>query len=209
MRAGAVFYIWHADSEGFNFRAACREVDWRVRQCLVWVKNAMVLGRQDYQWRHEPCLYGWKDGAAHTWLGGRAKTTIARADLAWQAARVPEGYCVVIDGEACLISGKEVMVRSYASTALEFARPARNADHPTMKPVDLFECQIRNSARKGAIVLDPFGGSGTTVIAAERTGRRARTLELDGRYADVIRRRWAELVHGEACDWRALTPPAD
>ncbi|NLF32047.1 MAG: DNA modification methylase [Planctomycetes bacterium] len=209
MGPGAVFYIWHADSEGFNFRSACRAVGWQIRQCLVWVKNAMVLGRQDYQWRHEPCLYGWKDGAGHTWLGGRKQTTIARADPPWQAARVPDGWCVVIDGQACVIRGRGVTVQPVESTALVFDRPARNADHPTMKPVDLFEHQIRNSARRGALVLDPFGGSGTTVIAAEQTGRRARTLEFDARYADVIRRRWAELVHGEGCDWQALTPPAD
>ena len=175
MRPGAAYYVWHADSEGLNFRMACRSAGWTVRQNLVWVKNSMVLGRQDYQWQHEPCLYGWKDGAAHTWLGGRRHTT-------------------VIDQADPL------------TTVLRFDRPGRNAEHPTMKPVDLFEFQVRNSARRGEVVLDPFGGSGTTVIACERTGRRARTMELDPRYADVIRKRWAEHVHGSGCDWRRLTP---
>lgn len=80
MRAGAVFYIWHADSEGFNFRGACRDAGWHVRQCLIWNKNAMVMGRQDYQWKHEPCLYGWKDGAAHTWTSDRKQTTVIDFD---------------------------------------------------------------------------------------------------------------------------------
>ena len=167
LRPGGAVYIWHADSNGRLFRQACHGVGWPVRQCLIWVKNALVLGRQDYQWQHEPCLYGWKPGAAHQWHGGRKQTTV-----------------------------------------LEFDRPQRNGEHPTMKPVALFERLITNSAKPGEIVLDPFGGSGTTAIAAERTGRSARLLELDPRYADVIRKRWAEFVHGAGCDWEALTPHA-
>jgi len=165
MMPGATFYIWHADSEGFNFRGTCRDVGWPVRQCLIWSKDVMVMGRQDYHWQHEPCLYGWKPGASHQWLADRKQTTV-----------------------------------------LNFARPKRNADHPTMKPVALFEYQVRNSTRFGQRVLDPFGGSGTTVIACERAGRVARTVELDPRYADVIRRRWANYVYGEGCDWKELTP---
>jgi len=209
MRPGAIFYVWHADSEGFNFRAACRDVGWRVRQCLVWVKNAMVLGRQDYQWRHEPCLYGWKDGAAHTWLGDRSQTTITGADPAWGLAKVSEGWCVTIAGRSHLVTGRRVRIREYASSVLVFDRPSRSEDHPTMKPVDLFEYQIRNSARRGELILDPFAGSGTTVVAAERAGRVACVMELDPRYADVIRRRWAECLAGEGCDWRAATPPVN
>lgn len=151
MKPGATFYIWHADSEGYNFRGACRDAGWLVRQCLVWVKQHFVMGRQDYQWKHEPCLYGWKGGASHTWNSDRSQTTV-----------------------------------------LEFDRPARNADHPTMKPVELFEYLIKNSTEHGDVVLDSFGGSGTTVIACERTGRRARVMELDERYADVIVRRWEQ-----------------
>lgn len=149
MKPGAVFYIWHADSEGFNFRGACKDVGWQVRQCLVWVKNVMVLGRQDYQWRHEPCLYGWKDGAGHYWGSDRKQTTV-----------------------------------------LNFDKPARNAEHPTMKPIPLFAYQIENSSRRGNIVLDLFGGSGTTIIACEQTGRRGYLMELDPRYADVIVKRY-------------------
>lgn len=153
MRPGAVFYIWHADLEGYNFRAAARDVGWKVRQCLVWNKNSLVIGRQDYQWKHEPCLYGWKDGAAHYWGSDRAQTTV-----------------------------------------LDFKRPTRNGEHPTMKPVELMQYQVENSSKRGAIVLDLFGGSGSTLIACEKAGRKARLMELDPRYVDVIVRRWQEFT---------------
>lgn len=153
LKEGAAFYIWHADSEGFNFRGACRDVGWKVRECLIWSKNTFVLGRQDYQWQHEPCLYGWKDGAVHHWYSDRSQTTI-----------------------------------------LEFDRPNRNAEHPTMKPVGLFQYLIGNSTKPGDIVLDSFGGSGTTLIACEQSGRSARILELDPCYCDVIIERWQNLT---------------
>jgi len=151
MNPGAAFYIWHADSEGFNFRGAAFDIGWRVRQCLVWKKNTLVLGRQDYQWQHEPCLYGWKEGAAHSWYSDRKQTTI-----------------------------------------LEFNKPQRNGEHPTMKPVDLIQYQVENSSRAGDIVLDLFGGSGSTLIACEKTGRRNCSMELDPKYCDVIVRRWQQ-----------------
>lgn len=157
MKNGAAFYIWHADSEGYNFRGAVRDTGWMVRQCLIWVKNSMVLGRQDYQWKHEPCLYGWKDGAAHLWTSDRRQTTV-----------------------------------------LEFNKPNRNGEHPTMKPVELFEYQMLNSTNREAVVLDLFGGSGTTMIAAEKNGRSARLMELDPRYCDVIVRRWQDFTGQEA-----------
>lgn len=135
MRAGAAFYIWHADSEGYNFRAACREVGWKVRECLIWQKNTMVMGRQDYQWKHEPCLYGWKEGASHNWYSDRKQTTL-----------------------------------------LVFDRPTRNSEHPTMKPIPLIAYQMCNSTKPGDLVLDSFGGSGTTMIAAEQMGRRSRLM---------------------------------
>ena len=157
LKEGGAFYIWHADSEGFNFRGACRDVGWKVRECLVWVKNAFVMGRQDYQWKHEPCLYGWKEGASHNWYSDRCQTTV-----------------------------------------LEFARPNRNGEHPTMKPVELFRYLIANSTRKGQVVLDSFGGSGTTLIACENIGRKACLLELDPVYCDVIVKRWQNLTGQKA-----------
>lgn len=153
MKPGASFYIWHADLEGFNFRGACRDVEWKVRECLVWVKNSLVIGRQDYQWRHEPCLYGWKDGASHNWYSDRSQTTV-----------------------------------------LEFNKPARNGEHPTMKPVELFRYLIENSSKSGDVILDSFGGSGTTLIACEESGRCARLIELDPKYCDVIVRRWQNMT---------------
>jgi site-specific DNA-methyltransferase (adenine-specific) len=153
MKAGAVFYIWHADSEGYNFRGAAKDAGWTVRQCLIWKKSSLVLGRQDYQWQHEPCLYGWKDGAGHLWASDRKQTTI-----------------------------------------LEFDKPARNGEHPTMKPVALFEYQLLNNTKGGDIVLDSFGGSGTTLIAAEKNGRVARIMELDPKYCDVIVKRWQQFT---------------
>lgn len=157
MKPGAVFYIWHADSEGYNFRGAAKDAGWTVRQCLIWKKASMVLGRQDYQWKHEPCLYGWKDGAGHLWAADRKQTTI-----------------------------------------LEFDKPARNGEHPTMKPVALFEYQLLNNTKGGDIVLDSFGGSGTTLIAAEKNGRTAMIMELDPRYCDVIVKRWQEFTGKQA-----------
>jgi DNA modification methylase len=153
MKPGAVFYIWHADSEGYNFRGAARDAGWTVRQCLIWKKSTMVMGRQDYHWKHEPCLYGWKDGAGHLWAADRKQTTI-----------------------------------------LEFDKPSRNGEHPTMKPVGLFEYQMLNNTKGGDIVLDSFGGSGTTLIAAEKNGRIARIMELDPKYCDVIVKRWEDFT---------------
>lgn len=153
MKSGAVFYIWHADSEGYNFRGACHDTGWTVRQCLIWRKNVMVLGRQDYQWAHEPSLYGWKEGAAHLWASNRKQTTI-----------------------------------------LEFDRPARSKDHPTSKPVLLFDYQIKNNTKARDIVLDPFLGSGTSIIACEQNGRTCYGMELDPKYCDVIVNRYIGLV---------------
>ncbi|WP_208952181.1 site-specific DNA-methyltransferase [Rahnella sp. ChDrAdgB13] len=149
MKPGAVFYIWHAESEGMNFRGAAGDVMWQIRQCLIWNKNTHVLSRSDYHWKHEPCLYGWKSGAAHLWAGDRKQSTVLECD-----------------------------------------RPQKNAEHPTIKPVELFEGQILNNTRGGDIILDSFAGSGTTVIACEVTGRNGRLLEVDPRYVDVIIRRW-------------------
>ena len=165
LKPGAPFYIFHADSEGYNFRGACHDIGLRVRQCLVWKKNALVLGRQDYQWIHEPCLYGWKEGAGHGWYGDRSQTTV-----------------------------------------MEFNKPKKNDVHPTMKPVEMLVYLLQNSSKRGDVVLDTFGGSGSTLIACEQTGRVCRTVELDPRYCDAIRRRWAEFKHGEGCDWAKLTP---
>lgn len=157
MKKGAAFYCWYASSEVVNFHTSIEETGFMVKQELIWNKNSMVLGRQDYQWKHEPCLYGWLEGASHSWYSGRNQTTV-----------------------------------------LNFDKPQRNGDHPTMKPVALFDYQMQNSSKQGDIVLDLFGGSGTTMVAAEQNGRNAYLMEFDPRYADVIIRRWEELTGEKA-----------
>ena len=157
MKEGASFYIWYADIEAYNFVGGCIDIGWKVRQNLIWVKNQLVMGRKDYHFKHEPCLYGWKDGAAHNWYSDRKQTTV-----------------------------------------LEFNKPQRNGEHPTMKPVDLFEYQIQNSTKQNQLVLDSFGGSGTTLIACEKTNRKAYLMELDPKYCDVIIKRWQDFTGKQA-----------
>ena len=151
MKDGAAFYIWYASSQVYNFQGACDDTGLQVRQELIWNKNSLVLSRQDYQWKHEPCLYGWKNGSGHGWYSDRKQTTV-----------------------------------------IDCKRPSKSIEHPTMKPVELFEYQIKNSSKAGDIVLDLFGGSGTTIIASERCGRKARVMEKDPHYCDVIRRRYTK-----------------
>ena len=172
MRPGAPFYIWHADSEGYNFRGACRDAMLRVRQCLIWVKNSLIMGRQDFQWKHEPCLYGeseieedghepclygWTEGKKHYFFKNRRQTTV-----------------------------------------LNFDKPVKSAEHPTMKPIKLFDYQMQCSSKPGENVLDLFAGSGTTIMAAEQNGRHAFCMEYDPKYADVIVDRWEKFTGKKA-----------
>lgn len=150
MEKGASFYIFHSDGYSYWFRKALiNTVDLELRENLIWVKNSMVLGRQDYQWRHEPCLYGWKKGASHNWFSDRKQTTV-----------------------------------------MEFDRPTKSVEHPTMKPIPLFAYLIQNSSQEGWNVYDSFGGSGTTVMACEQLDRNGFLMELDPHYCDVIINRW-------------------
>lgn len=181
MKNGAAFYIWHADSEGLNFRGACEETGLHVRECLIWVKNSLVLGRSDYQWRHEPCLYGFKEGAAHYFTNSRAETTVIEQEPVDPDKMKKEELVAFV---------KKMLGEETPSTVIRMDKPTRNGDHPTMKPVALFDYLIRNSTKRGEIVLDSFAGSGTTIMACEQNGRKARCMELDPQYADVIIRRW-------------------
>lgn len=150
MEKGASFYIFHSDGYSYWFRKALiNTVDLELRENLIWVKNSMALGRQDYQWRHEPCLYGWKKGASHNWFSDRKQTTV-----------------------------------------MEFDRPTKSVEHPTMKPIPLFAYLIQNSSQEGWNVYDSFGGSGTTIMACEQLGRNGFSMELDPHYCDVIINRW-------------------
>jgi len=157
IKDGGSIYVFHADTEGLNFRKAMMSSGFKLAECLVWVKNAFVMGRQDYHWKHEPILYGWKPGASHYFINDRSQSTV-----------------------------------------LEFDKPVRNEDHPTMKPIDLIAYLINNSSKKNDIVLDLFGGSGTTMIACEQTNRKAFIMELDPKYCDVIVDRWEKFTNQKA-----------
>jgi DNA modification methylase len=151
VKEGGPIYVFFADSEGINFRVSFVNAGFKLAQCLIWVKNCLVMGRSDYQFKHEPILYGWKEGSAHCWYSDRKQTTI-----------------------------------------LEFNKPHRNVDHPTMKPLDIISYLIGNSSQTGEIVLDAFGGSGSTIMACEQTKRKGRSIELSPAYCDVIVKRWVK-----------------
>lgn len=184
LRMGGAFYIWHADSNGLDFRQQCENAGLKIRQNLVWVKNTFTLGRQDYQWRHEPCLYGWKEGASHYFIDKRNISTIIKSKDIYSADREE------------LISIIESMVEY--STVADADKPQRAEFHPTVKPIELIERQIKNSSRSGDLVLDLFGGSGTTLLACEELGRRCNIMEFDPKYADVIIARWEEMTGEKA-----------
>nr|DAF26048.1 MAG TPA: adenine specific DNA methyltransferase [Caudoviricetes sp.] len=157
IKCGGSIYVFHADTEGLNFRNAFKSCGFKLAQCLVWVKNTFVMGRQDYQWRHEPILYGWKEGNGHYFVNDRKQSTV-----------------------------------------LEFDKPSRNTEHPTMKPVDLLVYLIKNSSKENNLILDLFAGSGSTLIAAEQTKRTCYMMELDPKYCDVIIKRWENLTGEKA-----------
>jgi DNA modification methylase len=202
-RPGAAIYICHADSIGNEFREAMAAGGWCLKQCLIWVKNQFVLGRQDYQWQHEPILYGWRPDGPHQFLGGRKQGTV------WEDLPVTirdDGdskiICVTMGTEQVVIRAKAAEVVSQASDSLmttwRFEKPLRNGEHPTMKPIPLCARAIQNSSRPDEVVLDSFGGSGSTLMAAEQTGRSCCTMELDPVYVDVIIRRWEEYTGQKA-----------
>jgi DNA modification methylase len=157
LKLGASFYIFHSDWYGLEFRQSIKKSELELKQNLIWAKNSMVMGRQDYQWQHEPCLYGWKKGSSHSWYSDRKQTTIIKYD-----------------------------------------RPTQSKLHPTMKPVGLIEYLIKNSSKQEDVVLDPFLGSGTTLIACEKQSRICYGVELDPKYCDVIVKRWEQFTGKKA-----------
>lgn len=182
IKKGGAIYVFHADSEGRNFRNAFEDAGFLMKQCLVWVKNALVLGRQDYQWIHEPCLYGWKDGASHYYINDRSQTTVFDEE--------PVDFTKMKKEELLQFIQEHLVKKDIPTTVIYENKPKKNDMHPTMKPVKLISRLIVNSSKKKQTVLDPFGGSGSTLIAAELTDRTARIIEMDPRYADVIVRRY-------------------
>ncbi|MBP2629873.1 MAG: hypothetical protein H6Q70_501 [Firmicutes bacterium] len=202
--AGGAIYICHADSEGSNFRGAMQSSGWSLRQCLIWIKNQFVLGRQDYQWQHEPILYGWKPGASHKWYGGRKQSTTIDQDMPIVVRH--EGDSSIIS----ITSGIQQLVLKVpsfevistgddsATSIWRFDKPLRNGEHPTMKPIPLCARAIQNSSKPNEIAIDFFNGSGSTLMAAEQTGRVCYAMEFDPIYADVTVRRWEEYTGQKA-----------
>lgn len=185
MKEGAVFYIWHGESEGLNFRRACQYAGWDIKQCLIWVKNQSTIGRQDYQWKHEPCLYGWKSGAGHYFIKNRKQATVIDNELDLNFLTADEL--------------RELIIKlTEPSTIIREDKPLKNGEHPTMKPVPLIKKQVKNSTKKDGIVLDLFGGSGTTLLACEELERICYMSELDPRYCDVIIKRWEDMTGEKA-----------
>ena len=184
-----MFYIWYSSSSIKSFLTALFENGLDVRQTLIWVKNIFTLGRQDYQWRHEPCLYGWKEGAAHYFVDDRTKSTVFEKNPDIDALTETQA--------------KDLLRRFYSerqtpTTTYHENKPAKSELHPTMKPVALIERQIENSSLENDIVLDLFGGSGTTLIACENKHRKCYMMEYDKHYADVIIKRWEDLTGRKA-----------
>lgn len=190
MRAGAAIYVFHAESTGHIFRQAFLDAGLKLAQCLIWEKNAFVLGRQDYQWRHEPCLYGWKEGAAHYFIDDRSQDTILLEDELDLESMKKEDLITYIN---------QIIAQYKDQTTVLFEKkPTKNDVHPTMKPVNLVGRLMRNSSKPGWNVLDLFGGSGSTLMAAEQIGRRAFLMELDEKFCDVIVHRWEEFTGKKA-----------
>lgn len=188
MAAGAAFYVWYAAMQGSPFFSALKTCGMNVREQLIWVKSSFTFGRQDYQWRHEPCLYGWKDGARHYFTDSRNESTVYddTCDIDHMSKNeLREMLHKLIDGDI-------------ATTAIRNQKPVASPEHPTMKPVLLFAYLMKNSSRPGDGVIDPFGGSGTTLIAAEQLGRTCYMMELDPHYCDVIIKRWENLTGEKA-----------
>lgn len=195
---GAPAYIAHADTEGLAFRREFEAAGFYLARCLIWRKNSLVLGRGDYHWQHESILYGWKPGAAHRWYGDRNKTTVLEQGES-VVTLVEEGQLQVSLGETTLvIRGEGLTVEQVRGSVFFENKPARNAEHPTMKPVALIERMLANSSNPGDKVLDLFGGSGSTLIACEQTRREARLVELDPKFVDVTILRWQALTGRQA-----------
>ena len=189
LKEGGAFYIWFASREHINFESALNNNDLNVREELIWVKNTLVLGRQDYQWKHEPCLYGWKEGAAHYFIDDRTQTTVYE-DQVKDFTKMKKDELI----QFC----KDLTSDKTISTVIHEDKPAVSDLHPTMKPVKLIARLIKNSSRKNENVLDLFGGSGTTLIASEQLDRNCFIMEFDLKYATVIIDRWEKLTGKQA-----------
>jgi len=201
VQPGGCVYVAHVDTWGEQVRAAFREAGFHLASCLIWRKNTLVLGRSDYQWRHEPILYGWRPGGRHKFKGGRRQTTMVEF-TAPRAQRMPDGsWQITLGDDTLVIRGTDLTLELAAGTLISEDRPIRSTEHPTMKPVSLVRRLLLNSTSRGDLVLDPFGGSGSTLIACQTMNRRAALLEIDPAYCDVIIERFQDATGKKAvCD---------
>lgn len=184
LKEGGVFYLWHSDFSRKQFISAIEKIGWISRETLIWVKNQFVIGRQDYHHRYEPCLYGWKDGAGHYFIDDRTQ------DDVFDITKIDD-----MNEEELRSYVKDLIEKS---TIIYERKPAISDLHPTMKPINLFKRLIVNSSREGENVLDLFGGSGTTIIAAEQTNRKAFVMELDPEYVEATIQRWEQFTGEKA-----------
>lgn len=197
LKLGGPLYVAHADMESINFRKAFIDSGLEFKQCIIWVKNTFSLGRADYQWQHEPILYGWKPGEAHKWYGAYDKSTVIDEETDVKKLKKDQLEELV-----------EHLRNERKTTVIREKKPARSSQHPTMKPVALINRFILNSSQQGELVYDPFGGSGSTLIACEKLNRKCNMMELDPRYVDVIVERYKQytdggviIKNGEEIDW--------
>lgn len=195
MKPGSPIYVAHAHSEAAAFTTAFKAAGFKFSAPLVWAKDSLVLGRADYQWQHEAILYGWRPGAKHRWFGGRKETTVVQLAGGNVFSMNEDGSLTVRVGqESLIVRGTDFTAEAVEPTVLRCAKPKKNGEHPTMKPVELIARMLRNSTRPGDVILDPFGGSGSTLITCEMMDRVARLNELDPKFVDVIIRRWQDFT---------------
>lgn len=188
LKEGGAYYVWHAGLNGHVFRDALVDAGGQVKQILIWVKNVLVLGRQDYQWKHEPCIYGWKAGARHYFINDRKQTTVFEDQLDIDKMTKEQMRKML----------EEMLADTMPTTVIHEDKPTRSGLHPTMKPVRLMSILINNSSKPKENVIDFFGGSGSTLIACEQLDRTCYTMELDPRYADAIIYRWEQFTGEKA-----------
>ena len=189
LKEGGAFYVWFASREHINFETALNKNGLQVRQELIWNKNSLILGRQDYQWKHEPCLYGWKDGDSHYFIDDRKQTTVIED-------KKPDIKKMKKEEMQKLL--EEIYSDKTSTTIINEDKPSVNDLHPTMKPIKLIARQVKNSSKVGEKVLDLFGGSGSTIITCEQLNRKCYTMEYDPKYVDVIINRWEQFTGKKA-----------
>lgn len=199
LRPGGAIYVAHSEAgNGLAFRQSFSRAGLRFASCLIWKKSQSVMGRGDYHWQHEPVLYGWKPGAAHKWYGNRKQKSVFEAGLTGLSQADDGSWQALIDGRLYRLTGEDLKVEEMDTTVINVPKPSRSEKHPTTKPVALIEPMVGNSSPTGGLVLDPFGGSGSTLIACEQLGRNCRTMELDPKYAQVIISRWQDFTGRQA-----------